>query len=81
MTVVVYGSAPSGPVSMDSLPQGWNLIGFPSSSDASISSLYGTADVVWKMDNDNWFYWTTEPDYQNQFDTLTPGLGYWIYKN
>jgi hypothetical protein len=65
---------------MDGLQSGWNLIGFPSSSDASIASLYGTADVVWKMDNQNWYYWTTEPGYTNQFDTLTPGLGYWIYK-
>jgi hypothetical protein len=81
MTVTVYGSAPSGPASMGSLPQGWNLIGFQSSSDADISGLYGTADVIWKMENDNWFYWTTEPGYSNQFDTLTPGLGYWIYKN
>lgn len=80
MSVTIYGSSPSGPISMDSLSSGWNLIGFPSSSDASIASLYGTAGVVWKMDNENWYYWTTEPGYTNQFEMLTPGLGYWIYK-
>ncbi len=81
MTVTVYGSAPTGPIPLSSLSQGWNLIGYPSFSETSISSLYGIADVVWKYDNDNWFYWTTEPGYTNQFETLTPGFAYWIYIN
>lgn len=81
MTVTVYGSAPTGPIPLSSLSQGWNFIGYPSFSETSISSLYGIADVVWKCDNDNWFYWTTEPGYTNQFETLTPGYAYWIYIN
>ena len=65
---------------MSQLSPGWNLIGLPGASSVSINSLYGTADVVWKMEDERWYYWTTESGYTNQFETMTPGLGYWVYK-
>jgi hypothetical protein len=80
MTVQIAGTPGSGPIPMDQLISGWNMIGFPSTANADISGLYGSADVVWKMDDSNWYYWTTEPGYTNQFETLSPGLGYWVYK-
>ena len=59
---------------------GWNLIGYPATSDTDISSVYGSAYVIWKIDNGNWYYYTTKPGLTNRFTTLTPGHGYWINK-
>jgi hypothetical protein len=80
MDVQLVGSPGPGPVPMSSLSPGWNLIGLPTTSDTSVSSLYGTAAVVWKMESENWHYWTSEPGYVNQYEMMNPGLGYWVYK-
>ena len=81
MSVQIIGTPGSGPIPWGSLSSGWNMIGYPSTSSSAISSLYGDAAVVWKLENnDQWRYWTTEPNYINEFETLTPGLGYWVYK-
>jgi methionine-rich copper-binding protein CopC len=80
MTVRITGTAATGPIPMSQLSQGWNLIGYPSTTSIAVSSIYRAADVVWKMEDNEWLFWTTEPGYTNQFDTLSPGLGYWIYK-
>jgi hypothetical protein len=82
MSVTVYGSSPPSPKSWNQLVQGWNLVGYPSTSSTRVDSLYGPADVVWKYDSGNWYYYTTEPDYANRstLSTLGPGYGYWVYK-
>jgi len=82
MSVTIYGSSPPSPKSWDELVQGWNIVGYPSMSSTSVSSLYGPADVVWKYDSGQWYYYTTEPDYANSstLSTLDPGYGYWVYK-
>lgn len=81
MVVHITGTGASGPIPWSQLSQGYNLIGFPSTTSVSIGSTYGSADVIWKLENGNWYYWTTESGYTNQFDTLSPGLGYMVYKN
>jgi hypothetical protein len=82
ITVQIIGSPGSGPIPWSSLSTGWNVIGYPSSELSNINSLYSDALVVWKLENnDEWSYWTTIPGYENQFDTLSSGLGYWVYKS
>ncbi len=80
MSVQIAGSAGPGVIPYSSLGKGWNLIGYPAMSDTDISSVYGSAYVIWKIDNGNWYYHTTKPGLTNQFTTLTPGHGYWINK-
>jgi hypothetical protein len=79
MSITIKGTEGS-PKSINQLSSGWNLVGYPTTSSTGIGSLYGSADVVWKYDGGNWYYWTTEPGYTNQFDSASPGLGYWVYK-
>jgi hypothetical protein len=78
MTVQINGTSGPQVIPFSQLSQGWNLVGVP--TNCSISDVYSPVDVVWKMENGNWYYWTTEAGYTNQYEIMTPGLGYWIYK-
>lgn len=78
ISVTVTGVS-TAPKTMSQLSPGWNLIGYPLTYDSAISSRYASAVLIWKYDG-GWQYWTTLEGYANQFDQLSPGLGYWVYK-
>ena len=79
-TLTIYGTeaaSPSYPVLAD-----WNMIGFTSISDmplvAYLASVAGNYDVVyrWNAATGTWSYWMA---FANDFDTMTPGYGYWLH--
>ncbi|CAJ36707.1 hypothetical protein [Methanocella arvoryzae] len=79
MSVTVSGEEAT-PLSYNELQSGWNLVGYPKTTSGSISSLYPAAELIWEYRGGNWYYWTTITGYVNQFDTFSPGYGYWVFK-
>ena len=62
----------------------WNMTGFTSTSNIALqtylASIDGDYDVVyrWNAAAGTWSYWTV---IANDFDTMNPGYGYWLYMN
>ncbi|MEM0465311.1 MAG: S8 family serine peptidase [Candidatus Pacearchaeota archaeon] len=70
----------------ENLLQGWNFIGYPYNQEKfvfdTLSSLKNKYDIIFTFDNQNkkWsFYSPYESIYENSFNKLEPGKGYWIY--
>lgn len=65
-----------------SLVNGWNLVGNPVMDDRDPSSVYSDYLVVWGWDRTLQEYrlYTPVPGYTNTLTSLSPGYGYWVYK-
>ncbi len=78
-TLTVSGSTPSNSIE---LANGWNLVGYNSSTSQSVSdaleSIEGKYVSVWAYVNGTWkVYDPANPGFID-LSTMEPGYGYWI---
>lgn len=79
-SVQIIGHQGTGAISYSSLRNGWNVIGYPSTSSMNIADVYLSSYITWKLQNGNWYFYANRTGYAPQFTILEPGLGYWVKK-
>jgi hypothetical protein len=81
-TLTVHGTEAALPGHGYPVLTGWNMVGFTSTTDmaleAYLDSIDGDYVVVyrWNAGTGTWSYWTALAD---DFDTMDPGCGYWLF--
>jgi hypothetical protein len=81
-SLTIEGSAAGKSIS---LVNGWNLVGYNSTSDSSITaalaSIEGKYVAVYAFDNASNTYKAYIPNSASELSSLKAGVGYWIYAN
>jgi len=79
----VSGTVPS-PTTL-SVIQGWNLVGYPSGTTQSLTSVLTPINynvvLAWKPDRSGVLSWNTSTARRGPLTTMDPGYGYWIDSN
>lgn len=81
-TLTVFGTLIGGTAPDYPVLEGWNMIGFSSTAgmplELYLSSIAGNYSTMyrWNADSESWSYWMES---SNNFYTMNPGYGYWLY--